>query len=172
MNSEKKEDLRELFERFSDSETAEKAAEEVRRGEQVLGDHPAPEPDEALVAGIKLEIGARLSHGRRSSARRVVWEAVAAAAVVIVLIAIGSSLFRTDNRSPGLVQASIIPRAVWESDDIATDDLDLASFKTEIEHIEDQVRMLQSGENGKNGDIAVEELEMELAEINSDFWKG
>ena len=31
---------------------------------------------------------------------------------------------------------------------------------------------LQLGENGGNGDIAVTELEMDLIETNSDFWKG
>jgi hypothetical protein len=172
MNGKEEQNLRELFGRFLDSEATEEAVEEIRNGEQVLRDNPAPEPSEALVAGIKLEIGERLSHGRRGGVWKLVWETAGAAAVVIVLIAVGSSLFRQDGRSSGPVQASMIPQVVWESDDITADDLELASFKTEIEQIENEVRILRSGENGRNGDIAVEELEMELADISGDFWKG
>jgi len=34
------------------------------------------------------------------------------------------------------------------------------------------VQALQSGEDTANGDSTIAELEMELIEINSDFWKG
>lgn len=172
MSGTEQENLRELFARFLDSEAAKEAVEELRAGEQVLRDYPTPEPSEALLTGIKLDIGKRLSRGRRGGLRRLAWETIAAAGVVIVLIAVGSSLFTQEDRRAGLFHASVVPRAVWESDDIATDDLELASFRTEIEHIEDQVRVLRSGETGRNGDVAVEELEMEFADIDSDFWKG
>lgn len=69
--------------------------------------------------------------------------------------------------------ASIIPTAIWESDDIAADDADLVIFTTEIEQIEDELPALQLGEDDSNEDSAITELEMELIEINnSDFWKG
>jgi len=68
---------------------------------------------------------------------------------------------------------SIIPTAIWESDDITAADADLAIFTTEIEQIEDELMSLQLGEDDGNGDSSVSELEMELIEINnSDFWKG
>jgi len=41
------------------------------------------------------------------------------------------------------------------------------------DRIEDEMLVLQFGEDDTNGDSSVSELEMELIEINnSDFWKG
>jgi hypothetical protein len=64
-----------------------------------------------------------------------------------------------------------MPTAVWESDDITTDDTELAIYTIEIEQIEDELRSLQSGEVISNGDSSLSELEMELVAINNDFWK-
>ena len=68
--------------------------------------------------------------------------------------------------------ASLIPAAIWENDDITTADEDLAVFTAQIDQIEDEVLTLQSGERAGNGDSTLVELELELIEINSDFWKG
>ena len=70
-----------------------------------------------------------------------------------------------------LAIASIVPTAIWESDNIATDDMVLAFFTAEIEQIEGEVRAFLSGESS-NGEAGVDELEMELMEIENDFWKG
>jgi len=67
---------------------------------------------------------------------------------------------------------SIIPRAIWESDDIAADDVDLAILTSEIEQIEDEMLTLQLGESDGDSDTAITELEMELIETDSYFWKG
>ena len=56
--------------------------------------------------------------------------------------------------------------------DIAADDEDLAVFTAQIEQIEAEVQTLQSGQDTGNGESTLVELEMELMEINSDFWKG
>ena len=64
-----------------------------------------------------------------------------------------------------------MPTAIWESDDITTDDADLAIYTIEIEQIEDELRSLQSGEDIGDSDSSLSELEMELVAINNDFWK-
>jgi len=55
---------------------------------------------------------------------------------------------------------------------LADDDADLASLAAEIEQIESDLLAVQLGENGDNGSGAAAELELELIEINNDFWKG
>ena len=177
MNDGNRENLKELFEKFLDAEQAESCAEDVQKAEQILREHPAPEPDDMLIANIKAEIAMRLPAGRTRRTgvfKQIAYKTVSVAAAVIFLTAIGLRLFDKSDVEPGPVQyASIIPTAIWESDDIAAADANLVIFTVEIEQIEDEVLILQLGDYDGNGDRSITELEMELIEINnSDFWKG
>lgn len=173
MNSRNEENLKDLFEKFLNSKQTEEAVEDVYEAEQILSKHPAPEPDKELIADIKVEIAKTLRRRRADVFRRTAYKAAVAAAVVIVLSAIGVKLFeKGESESERVITASIIPNSVWESDDIATDDADLAILTAEIEEIEDEMLALQLGENGSNGNYNLLELEIELIEIDSDFWKG
>jgi len=168
------ENLRELFEKFFDAEQAESCVEDIRKAEQILRENPAPEPDDMLIANIKAEIAMRLQAVRAHRFRRIIYEVIAAAAAILIVAAVSLQLFETHPAGPGEVgyTASLIPTAIWESDDIAADDEDLAVFTAQIEQIEDEVQTLQSGEDTGSGDSTIVELEMELIEINGDFWKG
>ncbi len=174
MNDENQENLKELFEKFLDAEQAESCTEDVQKAEQILREHPAPEPDDMLIANIKAEIAMRLPAGRTYVFKQIANKVVGIAAAVIILTAIGLRLFDKGGVEPkGVVYASIIPTAIWESEDIAAADVNLAVFTVEIEQIENELLTLQLGEDDGNGDRSVTELEMELIEINnSDFWKG
>lgn len=174
MNNRNQENLRELFEKFFNAEQAESCVEDIRKGEQILREHPAPEPDDVLIADIKAQIALRLQARRAHHFRRVLYEVVGAAAAIIIITTVSLQLFQQKNvRKPGEVaHASLLPTSIWESDDITTDDQDLATFTTQIEQIEDEVQTLQSGQEVGNSESTIEELEMELVEINSDFWKG
>jgi len=167
------ENLKELFEKFLSAEESTKAVEDVQKAEQILRENPTPEPDDMLIANIKAEIAMRLPLRRADVFRRMAYKVATVAAAIIIVAAISVSLLEEKDTGPEkLVYASIIPRAIWESDNIATDDAELAVLTVELEQIEAEVSALQLGENGTNGDRAVEELQMELIEINSAFWKG
>jgi len=174
MDNRNHENLRELFEKLFDAEQAESCVEDIQKAEQILRDNPAPEPDDMLIANIKAEIAMRLPAARTHRFRRIAYEAVGVAAAILIVAAVSLQLFQKEAPMPREVvySASLIPTAIWESNDIATDDEDLADFTTQIEQIEDEVLALQSGEDTGNGDSTLAELEMELIEINSDFWKG
>ena len=173
MEDRNKENLKELFEKFFDAEQAESCVEDIKKAERIFREHPAPEPDDMLIANIKAEIAMRLQASRAQRFRRIIYEVVGAAAVILFVAAVGLQLIQQDAPQNGdFVYASLIPTAHWESDDITVDDEDLAVFTAQIEQIEDEVAALQSGEDTGNGDSTLTELEMELIEINSDFWKG
>jgi hypothetical protein len=172
MKDESKENLKVLFERFLDSKEAEQAAEDIRKGEQILREHPVSEPDSKLIADIKAEVGKAVLRRKTKVFRRMVYKAAVVAASVIFLAAIGIKLFEKGGESERVETFSIIPAAIWESEHLADDDVDLAILTAEIEQIESDLLAVQMGENGGNGHEAVTELEMELIEINSDFWKG
>jgi hypothetical protein len=167
------ENLRELFEKFFDAEQTERCVEDIQKAEQIFRENPTPEPDDMLIANIKAEIAMRLQASKAHRFRRIVYEIVSAAAVILFVAMIGLQLFQKPTTESGKIDyASIIPAKIWESNDIAVDDEELAVFTTQIEQIEDEVAALQSDEDTGNGDSKLTELEMELVEINSDFWKG
>jgi hypothetical protein len=171
MKNRNDENLKELFERFMGVEQAEKSLEDIRKGEQILREHPAPEPGDMLVADIKAEIAMRLPARRTYTLRKTAyWIAGAAAAVVLVSV-IGLSLFDEKERlSEPPAEGLMLTTKVWVGDDIITDDQELANYAIEIEQIEQELRSLQSGEGAESGD-SISELEMELVAINNDFWK-
>lgn len=172
MNSQKDENLKELFERFQNAEQAESSLDDIQKAEQILHDYPAPEPDSMLIANIKAEIAMRLPAKRTSVFMKIGPRIAYAAAAILIISAISLSLFNDNNLKPGPLQySSLIPPEVWDSDDITTDDADLAIYTIEIEQIEQELRSLQSGETTGNGNSSISELEMELVAINNDFWK-
>ena len=171
MNSHNDENLKELFERFLDTEQAESNAEDIQKAEQIIRENPAPEPDSMLIANIKAEIAMRLPAKRASRFSKIAYRIAYAAAAIVIISAISLGLF-DKSRTPGYVQtASIIPPKLWDSDDITTDDVELADYSIKIEQLEQELRTLQSGESVGTGDSSLTELEMELVAINNDFWK-
>lgn len=170
MNGRNEENLRELFERFVNTEQAEKAVEDVWKAERILREHPAPKPDEELIAGIKSEIANSLLLRQRNIFRRKVsYEAAAVAAAVIMLATIWTGIFERGTGRPGRMYATGVPSSIWESDNIAVDDPHLASLTAAVEQIENEFLTLQRDEESGNGSSAVAELEMEVAVNNSDL---
>ncbi len=173
MNSRNEENLKGLFEKFLDPRQAEQAVEDLRESQRILSEHPAPEPDGRLIADIKAEIEGALLRRKANVFRKIAYKAAVAAAAVIILAVIGVELYeKGGGEAKKVITASIIPEAIWESDDVSADDADLAILAAEIEQIEGEALAVQLGENDGNGNRNLLELEMELIEINSDFWKG
>jgi len=173
MNGRKKENLNELFEKFLDAEEAEKAVEDIRKGEEILREQPTPEPDGEVIAGIKAEIARELLRRKTRVTKRVVYKGAAVAAVFFALAVVSVEIFeRGEAEQRKVVKASVLPSVLWETENIAADDAELATLTAAIEEIENDALALELGENGGNGRIDLAELEMELMEIDSDFWKG
>jgi len=170
MNDRNEENLRDLFERFVDSEHAGEAVDDIERGEDVLRRWPAPEPSGELLAQIKSDIAGRLV---RSGRRHVRWFAsrVAAIAAAFVIIASVWTGLQKDGVTGVASAGSLIPTAIWESDNIAVDDLRLATFTAEVEWIENELKSLLLDESGSDKSV-LDEAEIELMDLQGEFWKG
>ncbi len=172
-NGQNSENLKELFGQFLNFGEAQEAVDDVRDGEQILREHAAPKPGSELVADIKAAIGMALAVRKANLFRRTVYKVAAVAAAIIIVATISVKL---SERGKGEVEpvaaASMIPSAIWESEDIAADDAELETIVGEIEELEGDVLAFELGENGGNGYEAIEELEVELEEIEGVFWKG
>lgn len=163
-----REDLTELFGLWLDPQQARAAAEDVRAAERMIELHPAPLPAAGTLDQVRRQMRRRSLHRRRVAHFT---QGVAAVAAVI-LIAVGPSWHNSQrpHRSAGL--ASLIPAALWETDDIASDDVKLAYFNTEVDRLEAQVEAIENGDADTSVNRALNDVEMELFQIDTDFWKG
>ena len=168
MRDQAHENLIELLQRFMDEPAARTAQEDILAGERFLDARPAPAPDARVITAIKVQMAA--SAHRRHRTIRLFRGALATAAAVIVLGLIGPFGPDSTNRSR-MSYAAIMPAAIWESDNLAVDDLDIVYFTAEIRHIETQMQALESDE-GEIGGGGPDELESELMAIETEFWKG
>lgn len=169
MRDHTRENLAELLRRFMNDSEARAVQADIEAGERILEVHPAPAPSPGTLSRIKALALAAAVHRRRRV--RIVRAGLAAAAAVILTVLVGQYDRRPASR-PGVSFASIIPAAVWESHDIAAEDLDLVYFTSEIRQIEAQMQAIEAGETEMRGSNALDELEMELIAIESEFWKG
>jgi hypothetical protein len=175
MNEQNEKELKSLLEKFLDAEQSLQAAEDIRKGEQFLRGHPAPEPDAKLIADIKARITRALICKKAVSLRKRAYQTAAIAAVIIIAATISVKLFDkevVESERMTAASAATITEAIWEGDDISIDDLDLAVLKAEIEQMEEIMVTLQLGEDNGNGGTNITELELELSETEDDFWKG
>ncbi len=159
--------LKDLLRQFFNRAEAEAADADIRAGERLLGEYPAPLPDRQTILRIKKQV-ATTAWRRRRIAQTLRRSVAVAAAVLFALI----GLF---GRGPGghadIFHASIIPAAIWDSDNIAAADVDLVYFSGEVRQIEAQLQALDAGDDEPAGNT-VEEMETELMQIEAELSKG
>lgn len=171
MRDHARENLTELLRRFMDDSAAHAVQADLESVERVLEAHPAPVPSPAALSTIKMRMVAAAAR-RRWRVR--LFRAAVATAAAIILTALAAHYDRRPTVSrPSVSFASIIPAAVWESHDLATDDPDLAYFTSEIHQIESQMQAIEAGDDTEvRGSDTLDDLEMELIAIETEFWKG
>lgn len=173
MEDQTNENIEELFGKFLSDEDARRAAEDIQKAEEILREHPAPEPAGELLADINSKIAEALSAEKAKTRKLTAYRVAAVAAAIIILVAIGVRFFEkgpAETQSP--VTITLIQQAIWESEDISADQAELALLTDELEQIEGEILALRLGEDGGESSREFIELEMELTDIGGDFWKG
>ncbi len=158
----KNDNLEQLLGGFLNEAEAREAAADIRRGEGLLSDYPAPRPDGRLVKEIKAKVSRSLATGRR----RVHW-AQRAVAVAAVIIAVSVLLLLTADQ-PRTIIAD--PGPDW------WDDARVAGIRAEIDEVLDSMISISVDEYGLDESepdfTEVEMEELEMVAMNDDFWKG
>ena len=165
MNNSANENLRKLLAGFMDEAAARQTAEDIEKGEEILGANRAPQPDERVLAEVKKNVVAALRQRRTVVFQRRILTAAVAAAVIVASVLV---MMRYGNTPAGNQQTRLIASSVWEG----ADDADVTVLKAEIENIQSELSGAQSDDNSGNGSTAVGDLETELIEVNGDMWKG
>jgi hypothetical protein len=168
-----KENLRELLSRFMDATAADKTAQDIENGDELLNACPAPQPREEVLAQIKTRVAITLRRRQMVSIQRRILAVTGVAAVLVVGIILSLRFINNGQTGDESRQyASATTDKFWEGADITTEDADIAVLSAEIETVKNALAGIQINDNGGNGDMAVNDLEMELIEISGDIWKG
>jgi hypothetical protein len=170
MSNRDDENLKDLLGKFLEDKQAREAMDDINKGEQLLRENPAPEPDEGLIDDIKSQISRALLRQERGGYKRIIYKAAVVAAAVIIVVTVGVKVI-----DKGGIQEEVrlsaapesVPESVWENGDS-----ELEILAAEVEQIEDEMLAWQVGEYGGVRTNGVTELEFEIEEIDSDFWKG
>ena len=173
MSDTENENLKNLFARFVDAGEAEQAARDIDRAEAILSQYPAPEPDAAVLAKTKAAAAGALIRRKTGESKRAMYKVLAVAVVLFVAAVVAVKLFQpAPAQPPSQTVAAVIPAALWQGNDIAAEDADIAVLTAEINQVADEIASLRLGDNTANGQAGLYDLEMELIDISSDFWKG
>ena len=173
MNDRDRENLAELIERLFHGEQAGSAMEDIRQGERILRENPAPEPNHQLITDIKAQIALLIPTRQARLARRQMYRRVAVAAAFVIIAAISATLLNSDPPKLGgpPQRAGIFSMDLWDSVNIAADDENLAVFNAQIDQIENEIMILESGNDAGDSAKSIEEMEIELIVVSNDFWK-
>lgn len=159
------ENLDSLLKSFFSEEDAAAVKEDIRLGDEILSAYPAPEPDEAIVRQIKNDVRAAVFTRKRTH-RRVL---ACRSAVVAALFMIVGSLAVNFLTHQGDIY--------YDLDEISVagffgTDIQLSVLSEEIDEIESSILALGSEQESGDPAFDIDELEMEILEVSSTFWRG
>ena len=170
MRERTRENLTELLQRFMEASAVPATDRDIQAGERILEAHPAPAPDSETITFIKAQMAmAGLRHHQWRV--RVFGGSLATAAAIITIALIGL-LGRGPMQGPAVSFATLLPASIWESDNLAADDLELVHFTSEIRQIEAQMQALDADESDTDVNGTLEDLENQLLAIETELWKG
>jgi hypothetical protein len=167
----KNENLKELLNKFFSEAEAARAEEDILRGEQIIADNPAPQPDARVISDIKARVRSELARREKRGVFTYLRATMTAAAAVLIIGVILFMIHPAEERSLPTVAEGTIPQGIWESEDLMDDDVDLAMLAANIDAVEEEVLALRFDEQGDKM-INLDEVEIEVLEISEDFWKG
>ncbi|MBN1975502.1 MAG: hypothetical protein JW787_17830 [Sedimentisphaerales bacterium] len=192
----KKENLRELIEKFMDPKNTRIYLEDIEAGERILRQHPAPRPDDMLIANIKANIALHKLPQRTVTFRKRVYEAIAVAASLIIIATISlRSLYDTPQHHGPTDRGSLLQVGWWNNEDEThvqilnevrdiytqleqietTDDnydaLVLDEYKKQIIDLENRIIEFESSENNYAGTGILDEIENQINELGGSFWQ-
>ncbi len=167
----KNENLKELLNKFFSEAEAARAEEDILRGEQIIADNPAPQPDARVISNIKARVRSELAKREKRGVFTYLRATMTAAAAVLIIGVILFMIHPAEERSLPTVAEGTIPQGIWESEDLMDDDVELAMLAANIDAVEEEVLALRFGD-GSDEMINLDEVEIEVLEISEDFWKG
>ena len=169
----RKENPEKNFARFVSDQEAKTFAKDIKWADDEFESRPAPEPSDSLLSDINTQVGFAIVAERAANVRRAFYKVMAVAAVLIFISLISVKFFNPQKTNTNqLIPIVALSKSIWQSDDIVSDDAHLATLTAEMNDIESQLLALEIGSFFEDGTSQIDDLELELIDIDSDFWKG
>jgi hypothetical protein len=151
------EDIRKLFEQFTDGQEAGQMTDDIRQADSLLSSVPAAKVSKETLAAIQSRVRRRLMVRRARIVQRYF-----AAAAAMILVAVLSFVFFVDSK----------PAMAMDWNDDLTVDTKLA---TQFDQVTGQMEKLNQTATqwlDENSNLTVEVENLEQVASNTDFWKG
>ena len=162
------ENMEELIKQFFDEEISSQVHADIQRGDELLSGCKSPEPDESLIADIKLKLQAAVEHRRSKRVVRAFYR-TAAAAMILFGIMVGVQFFNNNDitiNGTGVTASA----GIWGDDESQISRFDVLT--AEIDELEGNLINIRLGELEEQEAQDVTDLEMEVIELAGGFWKG
>ena len=96
----------------------------------------------------------------------------AAVAAVIIVLAIAGARYLTEPDREATYVANTVQASIWDDESGLGGDEQLATLTAQISEIEADMLAIRLGEDRSKSSSLLTDLEVEMNEINGDFWKG
>ena len=163
--SNENENLDELFSNFYAEQEADEFKNDLNSFDKMLGRCSTSGPLAETIDSIKDAVAFKLSSRRHN--KYAVLQPAAVAAIVL-LIAFAGLKMNSRQDSTTEIAKSDVTYTLFDEGETSQ----LASLTEQIEQIEDALLSVRLDEYDTYTDDSYLELEMELSEINGNFWKG
>lgn len=166
--NDKHEDLDGLLVSLYGEKAAEAVKEDIRLGDEILNSSPSPEPDAAVMQEVKRNVLAALAR-KRTHRRVMTYRSAVAAALFLVIAGLGirfMTYHRTYYAGSGIATENVDTAGFFGND------LQLAILSDEIDEIESSIYSIDIDRSFSEPELGMDELEMEILEISSTFWRG
>ncbi|MBC8482114.1 MAG: hypothetical protein H8D47_05555 [Planctomycetes bacterium] len=163
----------ELFAQLANSEEAKIFAQNVEWADEKFDSQPLPQLKNSALESLKAKVDVAIAVQKAVNMRRVVYKAAAVAAVFAVVSVLLIKTYQPQGiRNIQIIELAAVSSAVWQSEDITSDDPDLATLSAETEDIENDLVTIDTETYFDDQTSRIDDLELELINIDSDFWKG
>lgn len=170
--SENRENLDELLKRFLGDSEAQKAAEDIAKGDELFRSYRAPVPDEEAIIVLKAKVAKSLAANRQRVLRRTYYRVAAFAAAVIMIAFVSVQMLEHKAIEPMQVATTKVISYVSENTELFYDDTELETLNAEVEQVRNEIAMSEWDTTNDNLDSDLIDMEIGLIDIDSDFWKG
>lgn len=167
-----KENIDELLKRFLGEKEAQKAAEDIAKGDELLRSYYAPVPDEEAIIVLKSKVAKAVAANRQRVLRRTYYGVAAFAAAVIMVAFVSAHLSEHKPIEPVRVTTTKVISYVSDDTKVFYDDAEIETLNAEVEQVGNEIVMSEWDTEDGNLDSDLIDMEIGLIDINSDFWKG
>jgi hypothetical protein len=163
MNTNKDKDLNELLAKLYGSDEAARAADDIRRGDELLARYPVAKPRPELLADIRTQM--LLAHHRRRRAHRLHYVYTSLALAASLAVVCGLAWFYMAGSASGPTNHVTMGNPAFYSSTTE----EIATITSQLDQIESSVTAVKT----LDADLSLPaDLQADVSALEASIWKG